>query len=102
MALIQLFAYGASDVLLICRNEAEYASPYNLSDYNYCSFIDGKMDTTTDGSILHQSGIQLPFSIKKDKAASRIQQRWREAICNPSYRVCKDRLLREYGEMYNQ
>jgi hypothetical protein len=32
-------------------------------------------------------------------SATLIQNRWREAIANPNYKVCKNRLLREFYEM---
>ena len=34
-------------------------------------------------------------------SATLIQNRWREVIANPNYKVCKNRLLREFNEMCN-
>lgn len=65
MALIQLCALGASDVWLIARRDDLDAIPCNLPSYNHFSFIHGEMDTTYDGNIYHQNGVQLPFSVKK-------------------------------------
>lgn len=39
MALTQLIAYGASDNWLIARRDDLPALPFNISDYNYCSFV---------------------------------------------------------------
>lgn len=87
MALLQLYALGASDVWLWAKRTDLDAVPFNLSAYNYCSFItgDGEIDTTIDGVIHHKSGIEFPFSVKREKAATKIQQSWRT----------KQRLLRK-------
>lgn len=29
----------------------------------------------------------------------RIQRVWRRAVSDPSYKICRDRLMREYGEL---
>ena len=97
MALVQLYAYGASDVWLVAYKGN--VIPYNLPQYNYCSFLHGEMDISTDCTILHEYGLQLPFEVKKDKAARMIQQIWMNAISNPSFGMCKRRLLREYREI---
>jgi hypothetical protein len=34
-----------------------------------------------------------------EKAALRIQNVWRNVIANPEYRLCKDRLMREFNSM---
>jgi hypothetical protein len=98
MALIQIIALGASDNWLSTANAD--AMPYNLPSYNYCSFTHGDdIDTNVDDTIFHMKGIEFPFSVKKEKAATKIQHSWRNAIANPSYDVCKRRLLREYHEL---
>jgi hypothetical protein len=38
--------------------------------------------------------------IRKYFAAKFIQRKWRNAICNPEYAICKKRLLREFSELY--
>jgi hypothetical protein len=99
MALIQLFAFGAADKWFLMTDNSERAMPYNLSEYNYSSFLDGDIDTSAHDSIQHCHGIDLPFSVTREKAATRIQGVWKEAITNPSFQLCKKRLLREYHEM---
>jgi hypothetical protein len=37
--------------------------------------------------------------VRRHLAARRIQRRWREAIANPSYQLCRGRILREFGEL---
>lgn len=46
--------------------------------------------------IVHAPDIELPFDARKDKASIRIQRAWRECINNPSYKVCRKRLLSEF------
>ena len=54
------------------------------------------MSTTT---ILHATDIQLPFDARKDKSAIRIQRAWRTCINDPSYRMCRKRLMAEFQSM---
>jgi hypothetical protein len=99
MALIQVFALGASDKWYLMTDNSEHAMPHNLSEYNYSSFLDGEIDTSAHGSIQHCHGIDFPFSVTQEKATSRIQRFWKEATTNPSFQLCKKRLLREYNDM---
>ncbi len=34
-----------------------------------------------------------------DRCAKLIQRAWRRCVSNPEYRVCKERLMREFGEI---
>ena len=47
--------------------------------------------------ILHAPNIELPYDSRKEKAAIRIQRVWRECISNPSYLICRKRLLDEFN-----
>lgn len=52
MALVQLHAYGASDVWYMTSKINGHAIPYNMPAYNYCCFIDGEIDTRVNDIIL--------------------------------------------------
>jgi hypothetical protein len=101
MSLTQLYAYGCGDVWIIAQAEAEKAVPYNFPKYNNHCFVHGEIDVNLDTSIQHQSGVTFPFNVKKEKAAYRIQNAWKTAITNPSFAVCKRRLMREFEGLVN-
>lgn len=102
MALVQLNAYGACDNWLVQHWDNANAIPYNLPQYNNCSFVNGEIDVSMHYTILHENGLHFPFPVKKDKSARKIQQTWRNAQYNPSYNICKQRLIREYNELINE
>jgi hypothetical protein len=45
------------------------------------------------------SNQELDNIIKRDKSAQTIQKTWRHSITNPTYKVCKKRLLFEFSEL---
>ena len=45
------------------------------------------------------SNQELDNIIKRDKSAQTIQKAWRHSITNPTYKVCKKRLLFEFSEL---
>ena len=49
MALVQLYAFGASDVWLVAANKDQPPQPHNLQTYNYSYHI-----STEDGCIDHE------------------------------------------------
>jgi hypothetical protein len=49
--------------------------------------------------IFHSPDIELPFDARKDKYAIHIQRAWRRCISNPSYKVCRKRLLDEFDNL---
>jgi hypothetical protein len=51
------------------------------------------MNTT---AILHANDIKLPFDARKDKSAIHIQRAWRTCIADPSYKMCRKRLMEEF------
>lgn len=47
----------------------------------------------------HHSSLQFPFSVSEEKAATRIQMRFRECMSNPAYTMCRRRLRREFADL---
>lgn len=39
---------------------------------------------------------------KKHKAVRKIQHSWRLVVCNPTFKICRDRLLFEFSKMENE
>jgi hypothetical protein len=86
--------------------------PYNFEQYQ-CRDLDLKLfgeknqydndiqrlydahDMSTT-AILHATDIQLPFDTRKDKSAIHIQRTWRRCINDPSYMMCRKRLMDEF------
>lgn len=62
--------------------------------YRYIHFCVNNLDSELYYKLCHE--IKM-FTT----SAETIQNRWREAIANPNYKVCKNRLLREFNEMCN-
>lgn len=86
--------------------QSMYQNPSNLgvNDDTYtgaCSDLKKLYDENDlkTMKIIHAPDIQLPFDVRKDKAAIRIQRAWRACINNPSYSLCKKRLLNEFDDM---
>lgn len=108
-ALMQLVAYGASDNWYMCRETpAMCANTPKSCSYWFLGSNDGEVTKRailgehTDNwnhNILHSTHVTLPFNVKLEKAATRIQARFRECISNPRYAMCRRRLLREFEEM---
>ena len=103
----QLIAYGAPDIYLTCSGDNP---AYNINTYNNCWFVDsddGVMDKNTmaiSNSIFEHypeylkpsDDIEISFNTGVEKMISRIQNRLRHAIQNPSYVMCQKRLLGEF------
>jgi hypothetical protein len=112
-ALIQLVAYGASDVFLVGNTGIPQC--YNINDSIKNWFINNKHGYADTQDIeayaqkipsvfahypdyLKPSPNDLkPFSLKKEKSAVKIQKAWRQSIGNPAFAICKNRLMREFG-----
>ena len=50
-------------------------------------------------AVQHAAGLSLPFDVRKERMAARIQAAWRRAITCPRYSLCRARLLREFAEL---
>lgn len=113
-ALIQLVAYGASDVFLVGNTTDPYA--YNHRNAMMYWFINrecGHAEKDDMIPIVNMPGIldHVPntmkpnqteltsFCVGTERACSRIQRAWRNAISNPSYKLCINRLMQEYKEL---
>ncbi len=49
--------------------------------------------------IIEEEREQKILAFKKHTSVKKVQKRWREIISNPSFKTCKKRLIREFGEM---
>ena len=81
-----------------------YQNPSNPSDFSYtgaCSDLQKLYDENDlkTMKIIHAPDIQFPFDAGKDKAALRIQRAWRACISDPSYSLCRKRLLHEFNDI---
>ena len=109
---VHLLAYGAPDVFLFSNSTPNC---YNVNDSMSYWFIDRhdgnaikediyrdveKMPQILDHVEEHSkpNGL-MPFSIKKERAAVKIQNAWRKSITNPNYKICKKRLLNEFCDL---
>lgn len=112
--LIQLVAYGAPDVYLIGNTDNPYAS--NHRDAMMHWFIDREsghaekddMMTVNDmPNILDHVPYMMkpkhnsiePFQLNTERACVKIQRAWKTVISNPSYKLCVNRLHREFKEL---
>lgn len=110
--LVQLVAYGASDIYLIshdCDCEYQYANHRDSMMHWFVDREDGfpieedlrpTSDPFTAAALQHAEHISLPFDTKQEKAATRIQAKFKEAITNPDHPICKRRLMREFEELH--
>ena len=103
--LIQLNAVGAADLHLLCRDGVTDVHSYDLAGSLNSWFVDAHDGFLRDTRacqppVLH--GVPLPFSAARDKAATRIQMAWKRANENPRYRVCRRRLMIEYGQLLGE
>jgi hypothetical protein len=100
--LVQLVAYGAPDTYLLATGGGSY--PHNIRESIMHWFVgreDG-MATRADMSlqaIPSRPGLSFPFSVRKERAAAKIQAAWRSAIADPRFGVCRRRLAREFEDM---
>jgi hypothetical protein len=101
MALIQLFSFAPTERWFMAV-DGDISMPYNFPKYNNYCFLGGEIDAKIDNVIQHRPDIQLPFNVKKEKAASRIQKAWHNAINNPSFELCRKRLLCEFFSLIDQ
>lgn len=116
-ALMQLVCYGAPDIYL--SGNTFDAQPYNIRSSMMKWFInreDGlaEKDDLKDTRDIELNGIfshypdylkpseLKPFSVKKERAAVKIQKVWRNAISNPEYLICKNRILNEFNDLYKE
>lgn len=107
--LMALVAYGCSDNWYMCHNmPAMCANTPESCSYWFLGSDDGQFtreallgdraDNWGEG-ILHAPDATFPFDVRREKAATRIQARFRECISNPAYAMCRRRLLREFSEL---
>jgi len=110
--LMQLTFRGAPDVYL----DGDFSEPhfYNSRDSLCYYFINNKdgFPIKSDLPTVSKQPLILdhvpeyykpdglnPFKAKKERAASKIQKAWKNAICNPEYSLCKNRLLKEFSSL---
>jgi hypothetical protein len=48
---------------------------------------------------LLSADVRIPFNVRKDRAARRIQTAWHSAIADPGFRICRNRLKREFAQL---
>ena len=99
--LVQLVAYGAPDNYLFAVGGSY---PHNIRESIMHWFVgreDG-MATRADMGLQYipsLPGLSFPFSVRKERAAAKIQAAWRSAIADPRFGVCRRRLAREFEDM---
>ena len=124
--LMQLVAYGVNDSFLISHDGS---LPYNHRDSTCHWFIDSEdgharhkdvnprwfagseywMDDRDIPDVLAHvpqhsrpaADSLVPFRVSTERASTKIQKAWRNAIANPKFKMCFDRLTKEYNELRN-
>lgn len=107
--LAQLVAYGAGDIYLIAYEVGSDYRSANHRDSMMYWFVDRENGFPTeedlspsnpfDIMVQHAAHVELPFDVRREKAATRIQARFKEVITNPDHPMCKRRLMREFEEL---
>ena len=70
-----------------------------LIPYDYFNLIDGYRTARVRASLKKIQLIRRNLRNKENFYASKIQIRWKEAISNPSFGLCKSRLLMEFEQI---
>lgn len=79
--------------------ECEWLKPVSIYCCVYDSLVNGYLQNKRNASFLEMTAFSYIHSINLIRV---IQRRWRDSISNPSFRVCKQRLLKEYVDLIQQ
>lgn len=92
MALMQLVAYGAPDVFLIARGDAEPCNRRDAMTFWQINQPDGsaqKPDFEENWRVPSMACVGTLGGSTKNKMASRVQDHWRRCVLDPSYRISR-------------